>query len=131
MQPLAHGINRFALNRRAAFVLPLAQGVAGLVGAGLIAAWVGRDAALAFLAGAGIVALGQAVFGWRTALRAPVVSANRVFLRLWVGALLKWLVIGAGLVAVMTGTGLPGEFVFAGVLGALLTFLLCISWLFR
>lgn len=92
---------------------------------------VERSAALAFLTGAVVIALGYAVFGWRTALRPAIVPAGRIFVRLLVGTLLKWLVIGAGLVLAMAGTGLPGEFVLAGALCALLAYLICMPWLLR
>lgn len=131
MQPLAHGTNRPDSDRRAALVLPLAQIVVGLVGAGMIAWLAERADALAFLVGAVVIALGYAVFGWRTALRSPLVPAGLVFVRLIVGALLKWLVIGAGLALAMAVAGLPGEFVLAGALCALLAYLICIPWLLR
>lgn len=111
--------------------LPLAQIGIGLAGAGTLALTVSRFAAIAFLAGAAVIALGYAVFGWRTAARAPIAPAGRAFLRLIVGALLKWLVIGAGLALAMTTTGWPAEFVLGGALSAFLAYVMCLPWLLR
>lgn len=131
MQPPTHGIARTTLNRRAALALPLAQIVVGLTGAGLLAWLVERAAALAFLAGAVVIALGYAAFAWRTAWRSAVAPAAQVFGRMLVGTLLKWLVIGAGLVLSLTVAGLPAGFVLAGALSALLAYLICLPWLLR
>ncbi len=117
--------------RRAATLLPLAQLVVGLVGAGALSWPSGWPAALGFLTGAGIVALGHAAFGWRTSLRPVVVPAGRVFVRLLVGTLLKWLVIGSGLALTMATTGLPAGFVLAGALCALLAYPILMIWLLR
>lgn len=111
--------------------LPLAQIGIGLAGSGILALIVDRRAAVAFLAGAAVIALGYAVFGWRTALRSPIAPAGRAFLRLIVGALLKWLVIGAGLAWAMTSAGWPAEFVLGGALSAFLAYVICLPWLLR
>ncbi len=87
--------------------------------------------AAAFLAGSAAVAAGFAVFGWRTAGRPPVATAERMFMRLLVGALLKWLVIGAGVALAMASPALPAGFVLAGVLAAFLTYFLSLPWLLR
>ncbi len=117
--------------RRAALAVPLVQAGVGLVGAGIVASVMDRPGAIGFLAGAIVIALGHAVFGWRTALRSPVVSAGRAFSRMIVGAALKWLVIGAGLVLAMTAAGWPAEFVLGGALAALLAYVVSIPWLLR
>lgn len=117
--------------RRAALALPLAQAGLGLAGSGALALTVGRPAAMAFLAGAAVIALGYAVFGWRTALRSPIAPASRAFLRLIVGALLKWLVIGAGLALAMTAADWPTEFVLGGAVSAFLAYVICLPWLLR
>lgn len=103
----------------------------GLSGAGIIAWLAGGAAAAGFLAGAIVVAAGQAIYGWRTVMRPPVVPATRAFGRLLLGSALKWLVIGAGLVLAMTATGWPAGFVLGGALVALLAYLVSISWLLR
>lgn len=117
--------------RRAAVALPLVQAGIALAGAGLLALLAGRPQALAFLAGAAVMACGYAVFGWRTALQTPVVPASQAFARLLVGSTLKWLVIGAGLALAMTTPGLPPGFVLGGALAAYLAYLLCLPWLLR
>jgi hypothetical protein len=111
--------------------LPLVQAGIALAGAGLLALVAGRPEATAFLAGAAVMACGYAVFGWRTALRTPVVPASQAFIRLLVGSALKWLVIGAGLALAMTAPGLPPGFVLGGALAAYLAYLLCLPWLLR
>lgn len=111
--------------------MPLVQAGVGLVGAGIVAWVTGRPGAIGFLAGAIVVALGHAIFGWRTVLRSPVVSAGRAFGRMIVGAALKWLVIGAGLVFSMTAAGWPAGFVLGGALAALLAYVISIPWLLR
>lgn len=111
--------------------MPLAQAGIGLAGAVLLALVLDRGAALGFLAGAAAIALGQAVYAWRTALRTPVVPAGRALSRLLMGSLLKWLVIGAGLVLAMTAAGLPARYVMAGALAACLAYLICLPWLLR
>lgn len=131
MQPLAPGKSDYSQLRRAALVLPLAQLLVGMVGAG-VAAWSGGwGAALGFLAGAAIVAAGHVVFGWRTSLRPAIAPAGRVFVRLLLGTLLKWLVIGSGLALTMATTGLPAGFVLAGALCALLAYPILMIWLLR
>jgi hypothetical protein len=54
-----------------------------------------------------------------------------MFMRLLVGALLKWLVIGAGVALAMASPALPAGFVLAGVLAAFLTYFLSLPWLLR
>jgi hypothetical protein len=105
--------------RRAAFVLPMLQSAAGLVGAAVLAIIAGGPSAAAFLAGAAAVAAGFAVFAWRTAGR------------LLMGAVLKWLVIGVGVALAMANPAFPSGFVLAGVLIAFLTYLLSLPWLLR
>ena len=131
LQPPASGKPDYIQLRRAALALPLAQLAVGLTGAGVVAWTGGWTAALAFLAGAGMVAIGQAAFGWRTALRPAIVPAGRAFVRLLVGTLLKWLVIGSGLALTMATTGLPEGFVLAGAVCALLAYPILMIWLLR
>ncbi|TWG89746.1 ATP synthase I subunit [Luteimonas sp. J16] len=109
----------------------MAQGVAGLTGAGVLATVAGGEPAVAFLAGATVVAAAFAVFAWRTAGRSPVAPAGRMFMRLLVGTGLKWLVVGAGLVLAMKGAGLPAGFVLGGALTALLVSMIGLPWLLR
>jgi hypothetical protein len=130
-QPVNVSIRLIDPVRRAAFAVPLVQIAVGLIGAGIVAWFAGRPGATGFLAGAIVVASGQAIFGWRTALRSPVVSAGRAFGRLIVGAALKWLVIGAGLVLAMNAAGWPAGFVLGGALAALLAYVIGIPWLLR
>ncbi|MFC4729055.1 hypothetical protein [Coralloluteibacterium thermophilus] len=116
---------------RNALLLPAVQIVLGLVGA-VVIALLGHGAhAKAFLVGAAVVAAGFAVFGWRTGLQAPVVSAGRVFARLLVGSILKWVVIGVGLALAMAAPALPAAAVFAGAVAAYVGCLLCLPWLVR
>ncbi|TWT19558.1 hypothetical protein [Luteimonas wenzhouensis] len=131
MQQLEPGTSRSDPARRAALRLPMAQGVAGLTGAGVLATVAGGSPAAAFLMGATVVAAGSAVFAWRTAGRAPVAPAGRMFMRLLVGTGLKWLVVGAGLVLAMGGAGLPAGFVLGGALVALLVSMIGLPWLLR
>lgn len=132
LQQTPYGTTRFSdPARRGAYVLPLAQIGIGLVGSGLLAWGNSRPSALAFLAGAAVIAMGYAVFGWRTGLRSMLVPAERAFARLLLGSLLKWLLIGAGLATAMTTQGLPAEFVLGGALAAYLAYILCLPWLLR
>ncbi len=131
LQPPTFGKPDSSQIRRAAIALPLAQLAVGLVGAGVLAWPGGWPAALGFLTGAGVVALGHAAFGWRTSLRPAVVPAGRVFVRLLVGTLLKWLVIGSGLALTMATAGLPTGFLLAGALCALLAYPILMIWLLR
>ena len=117
--------------RRAALRLPMVQGLVGITGAGVLAAVAGGLPAVAFLGGALVIAAGFAIFGWRTSGRSPVAPAGRMFMRLLVGTLLKWLVIGAGLVLAMRGAGLPAEFVLGGALSAFLVSMIGLPWLLR
>lgn len=112
-------------------MLPLVQAAIGLIGAGLLAVLAGGSSAAAFLAGAAVVATGFAAFGWRTAGRSPVAPAGRMFVRLLVGVVLKWLVIGAGLALAMASAALPAGFVLAGALVAFLAYMLSLPWLLR
>lgn len=125
------GISRPDPTRRAALRLPLVQGAVGLTGAGVLAMVVGGLPAAAFLAGATVIAAGFAAFAWRTAGRSPVAPAGRMFTRLLVGTVLKWLVIGAGLVLAMNGAGLPATFVLGGALTAFLVSMIGLPWLLR
>jgi hypothetical protein len=111
--------------------LPLTQIGIGLTGAAVVGLVAGVQEAIAFLAGAGVVAAGYAVFGWRTAFRPPTAAAGRAFVRMIVGTALKWLTIAAGLALAMTGIGWPAGFVLGGALVALLAYVICISWLLR
>lgn len=124
-------MHRLDRTRRAAYALPLLQSAVGLAGAACTAGFAGGASAAAFLAGSAAVAAGFAVFGWRTAGRSPVATAGRMFTRLLVGALLKWLVIGAGVALAMASPALPAAFVLAGVLAAFLTYFLSLPWLLR
>lgn len=114
-----------------AFVLPLGQAGVGLVGALLVLAVGGAAAAAAFAVGAAVIAVGHAMFDWRTVLRSPVVPAQRAFARLLLGSGLKWLVIGAGLALAMTRPGWPAEFVLGGALAVYLAYVICLPWLIR
>lgn len=131
LQPPNHDKSRPDRTRRAAFLLPLVQAAIGLIGAGLLAVLAGGSSAAAFLAGAAVVAVGFAAFGWRTAGRSPVAPAGRMFVRLLVGVVLKWLVIGAGLALAMASAALPAGFVLAGALVAFLAYMLSLPWLLR
>lgn len=117
--------------RRAALRLPLAQAAAGVVGAGVLALAAGALPAVAYLAGAVVIAAGFAMFGWRTSGCSPAAPAGRMFLRLLAGSALKWLVIGAGLVLAMRGAGLPAGFVLGGALSAALVSMVGLPWLIR
>lgn len=131
LQPPKHDKSRPDRTRRAAFLLPLVQAAIGLIGAGLLAVFAGGSSAAAFLAGAAVVATGFAAFGWRTAGRSPVAPAGRMFIRLLVGVVLKWGVIGAGLALAMASAALPAGFVLAGALVAFLAYMLSLPWLLR
>ncbi len=103
----------------------------GVIGAGVLAVVAGGLPAAAFLAGAAVIAAGFAIFGWRTSGRSPVAPAWRMFTRLLVGTVLKWLMIGAGLVLAMHVAGLPAQFVLGGALGAFLASMIGLPWLLR
>lgn len=109
----------------------MVQAAVGLTGAGVLAVVAAGLPAVAFLAGAVVIAVGFAMFGWRTVGRPPVAPAGRMFVRLLVGTVLKWLVIGAGLVWAMSGAGLPAEFVLGGALSAFLVSMIGLPWLLR
>jgi hypothetical protein len=113
-----------------ALLLPLSQLAAGCAGAAITAVLAGGGAALALLAGAAVIAAAQLVFSWRTDLRSHSATAHRMFGRLLLGTLLKWLVIGAGLAIAMT-QGLDPAYVMGGALLAFLAYLLCLPWLLR
>ncbi len=108
----------------------MVQAAVGATGAGVLAMAARGAPALAFLAGAAVIASGFAVYGWRTSGRSPVAPAGRMFSRLLVGSVLKWLVIGAGLAMAM-GVGLAAEFVLGGALCAFLVSLFGLPWLLR
>ncbi len=99
--------------------------------AGAVGLRVGVEQAGSVAIGACVVALGYLVFGWRTALRPPVVPAGRVFVRLILGAILKWLTIAAGLVLALSADGLQPVYVLVGAGSAWLAFFLCLPWLLR
>ena len=113
-----------------ALLLPLCQLAVGAVGAVILSATVGGSAALALLAGVAVIAAAQLVFSWRTDLRSHSATAHRMFGRLILGTVLKWLVIGAGLAIAMT-QGLNPAYVLGGALLAFLAYLLCLPWLLR
>jgi hypothetical protein len=113
-----------------ALALPLCQLAVGVAGAALAAVAVGPEAAMALLAGAVVIAAAQLVFSWRTDLRPHSATASRMFGRLLLGTLLKWLVIGAGLAIAMT-QGLLPAYVMGGALLAFLAYLICLPWLLR
>lgn len=113
-----------------ALLLPLCQLAAGAVGAAIIAATLGGSSALAFMVGAAVIAAAQLVFSWRTDLRSHAATAHRMFGRLILGTVLKWLVIGAGLAIAMT-QGLNPTYVLGGALLAFLAHLICLPWLLR
>lgn len=113
-----------------ALLLPLCELAVGCAGAAIAAALVGGGAALALLAGAAVIAAAQLVFSWRTDLRSHSATAHRMFGRLLLGMVLKWLVIGAGLAIAMT-QGLDPAYVLGGALLAFLAYLICLPWLLR
>ena len=113
-----------------ALLLPLCQLAAGAVGAAIIAATLGGSSALAFMVGVAVIAAAQLVFSWRTDLRSHAATAHRMFGRLILGTVLKWLVIGAGLAIAMT-QGLNPTYVLGGALLAFLAHLICLPWLLR
>jgi hypothetical protein len=113
-----------------ALVLPFSQLALGCAGAAIAAVLAGKDAALALLAGAAVIAAAQLVFSWRTDLRSHSATATRMFGRLLLGTVLKWLVIGAGLAIAMT-QGLIPAYVLGGALLAFLAYLICLPWLLR
>ena len=113
-----------------ALLLPLCQLAVGAVGAAFIAATWGGSSALAFMAGVAVIAAAQLVFSWRTELRSHSATAHRMFGRLILGTVLKWLVIGAGLAIAMT-QGLNPTYVLGGALLAFLAHLICLPWLLR
>lgn len=113
-----------------ALLLPLCQLAAGAAGAIVLSATVGGSSALAFMAGVAVIAAAQLVFSWRTDLRSHSAKAHRMFGRLILGTVLKWLVIGAGLAIAMT-QGLNPTYVMGGALLAFLAYLLCLPWLLR
>ena len=86
--------------------------------------------ALAWLAGAAVIAAAQWVFSWRTELRSRSAPAVRMFSRLLLGTVLKWLVVGAGLVLAMTN-GLPPAHVLGGASLAALAQIFSLPWLLR
>lgn len=113
-----------------ALLLPLCQLAVGAVGAAFIAATWGGSSALAFMVGVAVIAAAQLVFSWRTELRSHSATAHRMFGRLILGTVLKWLVIGAGLAIAMT-QGLNPTYVLGGALLAFLAHLICLPWLLR
>ena len=113
-----------------ALLLPLCQLAVGAVGAAFIAATWGGSSALAFMVGVAVIAAAQLVFSWRTDLRSHSATAHRMFGRLILGTVLKWLVIGAGLAIAMT-QGLNPTYVLGGALLAFLAHLICLPWLLR
>ncbi|MBW8368719.1 MAG: hypothetical protein K0M70_12780 [Arenimonas sp.] len=113
-----------------ALLPPLCQLAVGVVGAASLAATLGGSAALALMAGVAVIAAAQLVFSWRTELRSHSATAHRMFGRLILGTVLKWLVIGAGLAIAMT-QGLNPTYVLGGALLAFLTHLICLPWLLR
>ncbi|WP_084695886.1 ATP synthase subunit I [Arenimonas donghaensis] len=110
--------------------LPVLQLALGCAAAAIAGAWVGREAALAWLAGAAVIAAAQWVFSWRTELRSRSAPAARMFTRLLLGTVLKWLVVGAGLALAMTN-GLPPAHVLGGALLAALAQIFTLPWLLR
>lgn len=110
--------------------LPVFQLALGCAAAGIAAVWAGREAALAWLAGAAVIAAAQWVFSWRTELRSRSAPAVRMFSRLLLGTVLKWLVVGAGLVLAMTN-GLPPAHVLGGASLAALAQIFSLPWLLR
>lgn len=116
--------------RRAALALPAVQLAIGALGA-LALVPVSASAALGFLAGAAVLAVGFLAFGWRTALVATVPTGTGAFGRLLLGLGLKWLVIAAGLALALSADRLEPLAVLAGAVAAYLAYLLCLPWLLR
>lgn len=112
-------------------MLPLAQLGTGLLVALATVVLADLQAAAAVVAGAAVMAAGYALFGWRTQGRPAVVTAQRAFMRLLVGSVLKWLAIGAGLVLAMSPGHFDPKFVLVGALSAWLAYLICLAWLLR
>jgi hypothetical protein len=110
--------------------LPVLQLALGLVAAAAVLAIQGSMAALSTLTGAAVIAAAQFVFAWRTGLRARTAPAGLQFGRLLLGTVLKWGVIGAGLVLAMT-QGLVPEYVLGGAVVATLVQLIGMPWLLR
>lgn len=125
-----------ALNRASppvsphALHLPIFQLAVGAVGAAIAGAVAGREAALAFVAGAAVIAAAQAVFAWRTGMRSLSAPAAQQFGRLLLGTVLKWGVIGAGLALALT-QGLVPAHVLGGALLATLAQFVSLPWLLR
>lgn len=91
----------------------------------------GSAAALGLMAGGAAVAIGHALFAWRTAGGGLVLDASSGLTRLIVGLILKWLVIGAALVWALRSTHFEPASVLAGAVLATLAIPFCLSWLRR
>lgn len=116
--------------RRAALAVPLVQAATGALGALLLAPRFGFNA-LAFLAGAAVIAFGFLAFAWRTALVKRVASGGGVFARLLTGLLLKWSVIALGLALALAVSRDREILVVAGAIAAYFAYLICLPWLYR
>lgn len=114
--------NSIAAGRRLAIRVVIAQlGATALVAvAASVAGW--RLGAAAFCGGLAVAA-GTAVLGLRLFGPGPA-QAGVVLARLIVGSILKWGIIALGLYLAMVGAGLPGLWVIAGVVAALIPQLL-------
>jgi len=102
----------------------------GLIAAAIVVAMQGGKAGLSTLTGAAVIAAAQFVFAWRTELRSRTAPAALQFGRLLLGTVLKWGVIGAGLVLAMTQSLVPA-YVLGGAVVATLAQLISLPWLLR
>jgi len=116
---------------RTTWLLPAIQLMLAAVLAPVAAWWFGAPAAFGLLAGGASVALGHALFAWRTAGGGLVLSAGSGLARLIVGLILKWLVIGAALVWALRSEHFEPASVLAGAILATLVIPFCLSWLRR
>jgi hypothetical protein len=108
-------LNSLASGRRVALRIVLAQlGVSVLVGVAFLA--LGRREAMAAAGGAFIVALGTALLSARAFAR--ISGAGMMFGRLLSGMVLRWIVIGGGLVVILGQYKLPPLAAITGLVAA-------------
>lgn len=109
--------NSVAAGRRLARRAALFQAAAVLATA-LACLYLGPDAAVAALLGGGAMLVGTAVSAWRS-LGGGVASARVVMVRMFVGLVLKWLVVIVALVLGLVVWRLPALPLLTGLLVAL------------
>ena len=113
-------LNSLASGRRLALHIMLLQlAVAALAGAVFLTQ--GRREALSAVAGAGIVALGTALFSIR--FFSGLDGGGMAFTRLITGMILKWIVIVGGLMIIMVKLKLPPLAAITGLVAALAVYL--------